>query len=431
MIVWSVLFGTLAATVGGGAALGGALGLTGFIILYFFNRGTTEMAVMAVYNLYSSFTLSSFVVFILLGELMMQSGLSRRAFGAVAPAFHRIPGGLLHTNVVVCAIFGAVSGSSASVAATVGTAAFPELARRGYRTDAIVGSLAGAGTLGILIPPSLTLVLYGAWQEVSIGQLFLAGILPGIMMMLLFMALVLVQCLYDRTITPAVDGPAPPLPEILRSALGLWPLVLLVGAVLGTIYLGFATPTEAAGLGVLTAVILGVTVGDLTWRGCVIALWNTIVNFGALKLVLIGAVILGQAISILGLPRHITELALAYNLGKYELLLFVVLMYFVLGCIFDGLSLMLLTLPFVFPVFTKLGFDPIWLGIFMTMMIEIGAITPPVGVNLFVLSAVTGQRESLGAIARATVPYWIVLLIGVAIITLVPDIVLLIPRSMR
>jgi tripartite ATP-independent transporter DctM subunit len=305
--------------------------------------------------------------------------------------------------------------------------AYPELTSRGYHKQEVTGALAAGGTLGLLIPPSLSLLIYGAWQEVSIGRLFLAGILPGLMMAMLFMMFIALQALRRPELLP-VQGERPTLADILRNLLGIWPLVVLVGAVLGSIYAGLATPTESAGLGVIAAIVMGFAFGELTISQLWMAARNTVGGLGAIFLILIGAVVLGQSISILGLPRQLIEAVSASGLGPGQILLVVTLMYVLLGCIFDGLSLMLITVPFLYPMMMSLGFDPVWFGVYVTVMIEIGMITPPVGMNLFVLVAITRGEVSLAQAARASAPYWLLMLFGTLLLTLFPKIALFLPQ---
>jgi len=368
-------------------------------------------------------------MFVLLGEILVESGLSQRIYGSIAPLFERIPGKLLHTNIAVCTLFGAVSGSSTATAAAVGSVSYPELCRRGYDKRAVVASLAAGGTLGLLIPPSLSLLIYGAWQEVSIGRLFLAGILPGLMMAALFMAYIFIDGWRRPELTPDADAP-PTRWAILTGLVDIWPLAVVVFATLGTIYLGFATVTEAAGLGVFAATLMGFLFGELSVAGVWRASLRAVGTLGILFFVVIGAVVLGQAISALGLPRHIVEVAGSLDLSAWQLVVFVVVVYVVLGCLFDGISLMLLTLPFIFPLMTSYGFDPVWLGVFITVMIEIGMITPPVGVNLYVLAAITRNELALPEIAISTIPFWILMLVGTALLVLFPEIALFLPSLM-
>ena len=429
MVFWT-LFGGLAASVLSGAVLGAALGLTGFAILWFHAEGALQIGVQAVWNMLTTYTLTAVPLFILLGDVLVASGLAAGVYRALAPVFARVPGGLLHTNIAVCTIFGAVSGSSMSVAAAVGSVAYPELKRRGYDRPSVVGSLAGGGTLGLLIPPSLSLLIYGALTDTSIGKLFVAGVVPGLMMACLFSAWIAWAARRNPAMAPE-RGAAMPLGAILRGTLQIWPLAVMIVAVLGSLFAGIATPTEAAAVGVAAVIVLGFTMGDLTLAKLGGALMSTTWTFAVVGVVFLGAVVLAQAISLLGLPQQMLEFVVSMGLSKYAALLIVVVIYLVLGCFFDGLSMMIMTLPIVFPLLTGLGFDPIWLGVVITVMIEVGMLTPPVGMNLFVLVGLTGGEVQLGPAARASVPYWLALLLGVLLMTLVPGIATWLPAMMR
>jgi len=416
----------LVLTATSGAALGAALGLTGLLLLHFFANGATSLAVNAIWNVFNSFTLSAIPLFILLGEILLHSGISQRAYSAFKPVFARVPGGLLHTNIAVCALFGAVSGSSLSTAAAVGSVAYPEMVKRGYDKAAVVGSLAGGGTLGLLIPPSLSFLIYGALTETSIGRLFISGIVPGLMVTGLFMGYILFACLRNPALYPK-DDTRTPLLAILVGMLQIWPVVALIVAIIGSIAFGYATPTESAGVGVVVAAVIAFVWGDLTPRKLVDSVMRSVLLFSSIGFVVLGATVLSQSASVLGVPQALLETVLAGGLDKYTVLLIVVIVYLVLGCFFDGLSLMVMTLPIVFPLMTKLGFDPIWLGVIITIMIEIGQITPPVGLNLSVLTVLTKGEVSLGCAARAAAPYWVMLLLAVGILTLFPSIATFLP----
>jgi len=411
-----------------GAVLGAALGLAGFAILHFFAGGATRLGVQAVWNILNEFTLTAVPMFILLGEVLVASGLSQGVYRALAPLFARLPGGLLHTNIAVCAIFGAVSGSSMSVAAAVGSVAYPELKRRGYDRATVVGTLAGGGTLGLLIPPSLSLLIYGALTDTSIGRLFMAGVLPGLMMAAMFMLWILVAALRNPALAPE-DANRVPLGAALLGVLRIWPLVVLIVAVLGSLFAGLATPTEAAGVGVAAALVLGVTMGELTLARFGAALLSTARTFGIIAMVFMGAVVLAQSISIMGLPQQLLQGISALGLSRYLLLGVIIAIYLVLGCFFDGLSMMIMTLPIVFPLLTGVGFDPVWLGVVVTLMIEVGMLTPPVGMNLFVLVGITGGEVTLGEAARAAVPFWLALILGVVLLAAFPGIATWLPRA--
>ena len=426
---WTVLLGGLTILAGSGLALGAALGLTGLLLLEFVAGGSTFVAVDAVWNVLNSFTLSAIPLFIILGEIMLRSGISQRIYTALSPVFQRVPGGLLHTNIAVCTLFGAVSGSSLSTAAAVGSVAYPEMTKRGYDGRTVVASLAGGGTLGLLIPPSLSLLIFGALTETSIGKLFLAGVLPGILLAALFMAYILFRSMANPALAP-LENHRQHLGTILFNILGLWPFFLLILAIMGSITFGLATPTEAAGVGVIATIVVGRLWGTLTLRTLAQSLFTALLLYASIAFVVMGATILAQAVSLLAVPQSILEAVRAADLAPLTVLAAVVLVYLVLGCFFDGLSLMIMTLPITFPLMTGLGFDPIWLGVIVTIMIEIGQVTPPVGLNLSVLVTVTRSEISLGEAALATVPYWLILLLGVALLTAMPGIALFLPESL-
>ena len=423
---WGILLGGIVIFAGSGLALGAALGLTGLLFLQFAAGGSTFVAVDAVWNVLNAFTLSAIPLFIILGEIMLRSGISERVYAALSPVFQRVPGGLLHTNIAVCTLFGAVSGSSLSTAAAVGSVAYPEMTGRGYERKTVAGSLAAGGTLGLLIPPSLSLLIYGALTETSIGQLFLAGILPGILFAGMFSVYILFRSLASPHIAPRPDvrvGPG----RILRNLLGLWPFLLLIVAIMGSISFGFATPTEAAGVGVVATILLGWSWGTLTARVLAESVYRAILLFAAIAFVVMGATMLAQAVSLLAVPQTILEAVRASGLGPNVVLAMVVLIYLVLGCFFDGLSLMIMTLPIVFPLMTGLEFEAVLLGVIITILIEIGQVTPPVGLNLSVLVSVAKDDVSLGEVALATIPYWLILLLGVALLAAMPGIAFLLP----
>jgi len=427
MSLWLTLIGGIVIIAGSGVALGVALGITGLIILYFFSNGATSLAIDAIWGVFNSFTLSAVPMFILLGEILLRSGISEKAYSAFAPLFRKVPGGLLHTNIAVCTLFGAVSGSSLSTAAAVGSVAYPEMSKRGYEKDTVVGSLAGGGTLGLLIPPSLSFIIYGALTETSIGKLFAAGIIPGFLVAAMFMLYLLLKCIRNPAIAPR-DPNVSSFWEIFVGFKQIWPLLALIFSVIGTIVGGLATPTEAAGVGVVLAVVISTVWGDLTFTKLIDALYNSVLLFSSVGFLVLGATILAQSVSILGLPQQILETVAEAGFGPYGVLLVVVLIYLVLGCFFDGLSLMIMTLPVVFPLLTGLGFDPIWIGVIITIVIEIGQITPPVGLNLSVLTALTKNEVSLGRVAIATVPYWLIHLLAILILTIFPIIALYLPN---
>ncbi|MFJ5536349.1 TRAP transporter large permease [Vreelandella titanicae] len=420
---WLLLSGALVLFLTSGAILGAALGLTGLLLLHFQANGATPLAINATWNMLTDFTLSAVPLFIFLGEILLASGVSKRVYNGLTPLFARVPGQLLHTNIAVCTLFGAVSGSSTSTAAAIGAVGYPELTKRGYKPSVVVGTLAAGGTLGLLIPPSLALIIYGATQNVSIGQLFIAGMLPGLLIAAAFSTWIMIRSKIGEPVTPTFKEKVT-FKHVITGLKEIWPLPVLIFFVLGTIYLGIATPTESAALGVVASIVLGLTWGDLTFKRLWQAFQHASIMFTAIGMILIGTVILSQAVSLLGIPRTAVETIGNFGLGPYGILLMIVIVYIVLGCFFDGISLLLMTLPITFPMITSLGFDPIWFGIIVTLLIEIGMITPPVGLNLFVLSSISKNEVNLTSAAKASFPYWLILLGAIGVFTLFPNIIL-------
>jgi len=426
-MVWWILFGGLVLIAVTGMPVGIGLGLIGLFVLRFVVGDGESLAITSVWNVLSDFTLAAIPLFIFMGEILLVSGVSSRIYSALAPFFRRVPGGLLHSNIAVCTVFGAVSGASTSTAAAVGSVAYPELRDRGYNKPLVVATLAAGGTLGLLIPPSLSLLLYGVTQGVSIGRLFLAGVIPGLFLATLFMALIYFKCRRAPELT-GEQLPETPLGERLIGLLKIWPIAFIAFAVLGTLYMGWATPTEAAGLGVLASIATGFAWGQLGLRKLFGAFMTATRVFGSIAIVMIGALILSQSLTILGIPQQLVGMMADMGLGQYQVLLAIVLLYLVLGCFFDGISLLLMTVPIMFPVMMAAGFDPVWTRVIITVLIEIGMLTPPVGMNLFVLTAITNGQVGLGSAALAAIPFWITMLLAIAVFTWAPSIVLWLPE---
>lgn len=426
-MIWGLLIASLVVLLLLGVPIGVALGATAFLLIEAFVGGSFQLAVTATWNTFNSFTLTAVSAFIVLGEVLLASGLTARIYASVLPLFQRFPGKLMHTNVAVGALFGSVSGTSLATAAAVGSVAYPQLAERGYPKGSVVGLLAASGTLGIILPPSLILVIYGATQDVSVGRLFLAGLIPGMFLAGAFMIYILIRAKLSSKWLPESTETSTWL-ETISALVGLWPIAVLMMAVLGTIYLGIATPTEAAALGAFATVIMGFAFGSLTFKRLLRALTKSVVSFGTIALIMVGAAMLTQVISILGLPIQLTSLVAEMSLGKYTVFLAVAVIYLVLGCFFDGLSVMLMTLPLTFPMMMAAGFDPVWYGIAVTILIEIGMITPPVGINLFVLSAISRGQVSVAEAARETLPYWVIMLACLGMFTAFPAIITFLPN---
>jgi tripartite ATP-independent transporter DctM subunit len=376
----------------------------------------------------SSWTLTALPLFVWMGEILFRTRLSQDMFRGLAPWMQGLPGRLLHVNVIGCAIFAAVSGSSAATCATVGKMSLPELAKRGYPDGISVGSLAGAGTLGLLIPPSIIMIVYGVSADVSIAQLFIAGVLPGILLALLFSGYLAVWALMNPRLVPPADAPLS-LADKLRESRHLIPVVLLIVAVLGSIYAGIATATEAAAIGVLGALAISAVQGSLTWETFKQSLLGGTRLYCMIALILAGAAFLTLSMGYIGLPRHLAEWIAAMGLSQFQLLLVLMVFYVLLGCFLDGISMVVLTMGVILPTIVKAGIDPLWFGIFVVLVVEMAQITPPVGFNLFVLQGMT--KREIGWIAKVTLPFFLLMIVAVALIYFVPGIVTWLPGQMR
>jgi tripartite ATP-independent transporter DctM subunit len=376
----------------------------------------------------SSWTLTALPLFVWMGEILFRTRLSQDMFRGLAPWMQSLPGRLLHVNVAGCAIFAAVSGSSAATCATIGKMSLPELSQRGYPDGIAIGSLAGAGTLGLLIPPSIIMIVYGVAAEVSIAQLFIAGVLPGVMLALLFSGYVMVWALRHPALVPPADQHLS-LAGKLRESRYLIPVIGLIAAVLGSIYSGIATATEAAAVGVVGALVISAAQGSLTWATFKDSLLGGTRLYCMIALILAGAAFLTLSMGYIGLPRHLAEWIASLGLTQWQLLLALMVFYILLGCFLDGISMVVLTIGVLMPTIQKAGIDPLWFGIFVVLVVEMAQITPPVGFNLFVLQGMT--KREIGWIARVTLPFFFLMVAAVALIYWVPEIVTWLPQQMR
>lgn len=378
-----------------------------------------------LYRASNSWELSAIPLFILMGELIFRSNISERLFKGLVPITRHLPGGILHTNVLGCTLFAAVSGSSAATTAMIGKITTQELKTRGYDRNLSIGSLAGAGSLGLLIPPSIVMIVYGVQAEVSISQLFMAGVVPGLLIALLYSVYIGARTYLSPSLAPkqaATDQ------SVGQSILLLLPVLVLISIVIGSIYSGIATPSEAAAVGVAaTLVLLGVE-SQLSARLFIEAFRGTLITSIMVCSLLITATLLSTAMGYLHLPRELAEWIAAQNFTPMSLLLALAVFYVVLGLFLDGISITVMSLPITLPIVLLAGFDPIWFGIFLIIMIELGQITPPVGFNLFVLQSLTG--ESISRVALAALPFFLLMCVAALIISLWPDIALWLPRFM-
>ena len=420
-----VLFSLLGAGVWVGLAL---MGVAWFGMEMFTSRPVGDAMMTIIWRSSSSWTLTALPLFIWMGEILYRTRLSEDMFRGLAPWMAPLPGGLLHTNVAGCTVFAAVSGSSAATLTTVGKMSVPELRRRNYPERMVIGTLAGAATLGLMIPPSLTLIVYGVTINESITRLFMAGILPGLVLAGLFMGYIAVMSRLARDFQPV---PEPPMSfaERLRNSRFLIPVLLLIALVIGSMYLGVATATEAAALGVIGALALAAVQGSLDWTSFAASLMGAVRTSAMIALILAGASFLSLSMGFTGLPRALAEWIGGMDLSRFELLMALLVFYIVIGCFLDGISAVVLTIAVVEPMIRQAGIDVIWFGIFVVVVVEMAQITPPVGFNLFVLQGMTGHN--MAYIARAALPMFLIMVAMVFILIAFPGLATWLPENMR
>ena len=411
----------------GGVWIALALMATGYVGMQFIGGGIPSGPVLAttIWGNSNSWTLAALPLFIWMGEILFRTKLSEEMFRGLAPWLNRIPGRLMHVNVLACGIFGSVSGSSAATCATVAKIALPELKRRGYDEMVSLGSLAGAGTLGILIPPSITMVVYAVAANVSIIQIFLAGFLPGFLVMALYSGYIAGWSLAHPEKTPPAD-PAMTLREKLHESRQLIPLTLLILLVFFSLMLGWATATECAAWGVMGSLAIAWWHNALTWESFWASVMGTVRVNCMIMLILAGASYMSTSMAYTGIPATLASWVDSFHLSPYALIAALTVMYIVLGTALDGISMIVLTTSIVVPMIKQAEFDLVWFGIFVVLVVEMAEVSPPVGFNLFVLQTMSGKDSN--TVARASLPFFFLLVVAVAIITLFPDIVMVLPR---
>lgn len=424
LLVVSII-GFLACGVWVGLTLAGAAWL-GMEI--FSTRSAGDAMAITIWGAASSWTLTALPLFLWMGEILFRTRLSQDLFSGLAPWLNRIPGRLLHTNIIGCAIFAAVSGSSAATVATIGKMTIPELGRRGYPQDKVLGTLAGAGTLGLMVPPSIIMIVYGVAADVSISRLFMAGVFPGLMLATLFMGYIAIWATMNPSQVPASDENMPFLEKVKASG-SLIPVVLLIAAVLGAIYTGFATATEAAAIGVIGSLALSLFQGSLTWSSFTQSLMGATRLYCMIALILAGAQFLTLSMGYIGLPRALAEWIAALGLSQFWLIMALMVFFIILGCLLDGISIVVLTMGVLLPTVQAAGIDLIWFGIFLVLVIEMAQITPPVGFNLFVLSGMT--KKELPYLARVSLPMFLLMVLATLLLYFIPEIATWLPGQMR
>ena len=415
--------------LGSGVWVGLALMGVAFVGMEMFtSRPPGDAMITRIWGASSSWTLTALPLFIWMGEVLYRTRLSEDMFRGLSPWLARLPGGLVHTNIVGCTVFAAVSGSSAATLTTVGKMSIPELRKRNYPENMVIGTLAGAATLGLMIPPSLTLIVYGVTINESITKLFMAGIFPGLVLAAMFMAYVAIMSFVSKDFTPT---PEPPMTfgEKIKNSRFLIPVICLILVVIGSMYLGYATATEAAAFGVIGSMVLAATQGSLTWGTFTESLMGAVRTSAMIALILAGAAFLSLSMGFTGLPRGLADLIASFELSRFELLMALLVFYIILGMFLDGISSVVLTMAVVEPMVRDAGIDLIWFGIFVVVVVEMAQITPPIGFNLFVLQGMT--EHEMGYITRAALPMFLIMVAMCFVLIWFPDLAMWLPETMR
>jgi tripartite ATP-independent transporter DctM subunit len=426
--IMGALFGALFGMLALGVWVGIALIATSLVLLWTFRTLPVDrLLAQYTFNILTTPELVALPLFILMGEFLFRTRLSRSLFNGLSPWAALLPGRLVHVNVIGCTIFAAISGSSAATTQVVGRIALDELRKRGYDKRIAIGSLAGAGTLGFLIPPSSVMIIYGVLADESVLRLFTAGFVPGLLLAACFMAWVMLHSKLNPTLVPELTAEERGLTLGQRFAAlrELAPTLFLIVCVLGSMYAGIATPSEAAAVGVLGAVLVSGLQGELNVPTLKAIGLGAAQTCGMIGLIVLGASILGNVAAILGVPRQVAEIVGAWGLSPLMLIVALTVLYLVLGCFLDGFSMIVMTLPVVLPLVLAAGFDKLWFGIYLVIAVEMAQITPPVGFNLFVIQGLTG--ESLSTIARVTLPYLLIMVLFVFLLVAFPGIVSILP----
>ncbi len=425
MILIIFLF-ILVLLLGSGTLVGVSLLSAGAVSLALFHSVPVDKLLgQVVWNTISSSELIALPLFIFMAEILYHTKLTKSLFNGLSPITNWLPGKLMHVNVLACTLFAAVSGSSAATTVSVGRITVSELINRKYDKKLVIGSLAGAGTLGLLIPPSIILIIYGVLSETSILQLFIAGIFPGLLLALAYMTYIGICATILPDSTPVIKKEETPQMK-LQAVIGLLPAVLLIFSVMGSMYFGIASPSEAASIGVLGAVIISIFQKELTWSNFSRASISAVCTISMICLIIIGASFMAVAMGFLGIPAYIAEQISLWGLPPIGLIFVLLIFYAILGCLLDGLSAIVLTLHITLPLVLAAGYDKIWFGIFLVVVVEMSQITPPVGFNLFVIQGLTG--EGIGFIARAALPFFLIMALFTIVISIFPGIITFFPN---
>lgn len=412
----------------GGLWIAIAMILVGLVaVAAFTNTNAGALLATTVFGGSTDWALTALPLFIWMGEVLFRTRLADQMFAGLAPWMRGLPGGLAHTNVLACGIFAAVSGSSTATTATIGRITVSELTKRGYDDRVVLGSLAGSGTLGILIPPSLIMIVYGVAADVPITHLFIAGVLPGMLLMALFSGWIMVDSFWRPERIPAPDAPTT-FAQKLRASRELIPVVVLIAGVIGSIYFGIATATEAAAVGLMGSFAIARWTGTLSWQSFLDSVYAAVRTNCMIFFILAGSMFLTGAMGFTGIPRQLASMVGEQGFSPGEILLVLTLLMIVMGCFIDGISVVVLTTSVLMPVIEAAKIDPLWFGIYMIFVVEMGLVTPPVGFNLFVIQGLT--KRDLPYIAMAALPYFLMMCVAVALIWTFPQIVSWLPAQM-
>ncbi len=429
LVAIAVFLGVLFLFLGSGVWVGLSLMGVAYIGIEFIaGRAAGGGMINTIWGASSSWTLTALPLFVWMGEILFRTRLSEDMFKGLSPWMARLPGGLVHTNIVGCTVFAAVSGSSAATLTTVGRMSIPELRRREYPEHMIIGTLAGAATLGLMIPPSLTLIVYGVSINESIRELFIGGVVPGLVLAGMFMAYVAIYSVVSSDYKPKSE-PSLAFSEKLKNSAYLIPVLLLVFVVIGSMYFGIASATEAAAFGVLGALALAAFQGSLTVTSFSESLMGAVRTSAMITLILAGAAFLSLAMGYTGLPRALADWIATMEFTRFELLMALLVFYIILGCFLDGISAVVLTMAIVEPMIREAGIDVIWFGIFVTVVIEMAQITPPIGFNLFVMQGLTNHQ--MNYIAKAALPMFSIMVLMVFVLIAFPELVTWLPDTIR
>ncbi len=403
------------------------IGVSAIGMMLFTSRPVGDAMATTIWGTSSSWTLTALPLFVWMGEILFRTRLSENLFKGLSPWMQKLPGGLIHVNIVGCALFAAISGSSAATVATVGKMSIPELRKRKYPEKILLGSLAGSGTLGLLIPPSIILIIYGVAVQESIAKLFIAGIIPGIMIALIFMFYVIIWSIINKNKMPKILEEFSFFEKVKKSK-QLLPVIILILAVIGSIYTGIATATEAASLGVVGALILSYFQKSLTVNTFKSSLLGATKTSCMIAFILAGSTFLSLAMGFTGLPRNLAIWIESLDLSPYLLIFVLMIFYIILGMFLDGISAVVLTMAIIEPMIRQAGFDMIWFGIFLVIVVEMAQITPPVGFNLFVLQGMANR--DMGYIAQSAFPLFLLMVFAVLLVVIFPEIALWMPEQM-